>query len=70
MIDKLLYKFFAWIDSLVEKIQNVLTFNIGQKPPKKRKTRKCKYCHCKCHCKNDLHLHEDKDLCTCDNCKC
>ena len=70
MIDKLLYKFFAWIDSLVEKIQNVLTFNIGQKPSKKRKTRKCKYCHCKCHCKNHLHLHEDKDLCTCDNCKC
>ena len=71
MIDKLLYKFFAWIDSLVQKVTDVCTFYISEKlPKKKRKTRKCKYCHCKCHCKDDLHLHEDKDLCTCDNCKC
>jgi len=71
MIDKLLYRFFAWIDSLVEKVTDVCTFDVGEKlPKKKRKTRKCKYCHCKCHCKNDLHLHKDKDLCTCDNCKC
>lgn len=71
MIDKLLYRFFAWIDSLVQKVTDVCTFDISEKlPKKKRKTRKCKYCHCKCHCKDDLHLHEDKDLCTCDNCKC
>ena len=71
MIDKLLYKFFAWIDSLVQKVEDVCTFDIGEKlPKKKRKTRKCKYCHCKCHCKNNLHIHEDQEICNCDNCKC
>ena len=32
---------------------------------------KCKNCHCNCHCKEPLHSHHyDKDLCTCDDCKC
>ena len=37
MIDKLLYKFFAWIDSLVQKVEDVCTFDIGEKLPKKKK---------------------------------
>ena len=35
------------------------------------KMEKCKSCHCNCHCKEPLHTHHyDKDLCTCDDCKC
>ena len=36
MIDKLLYRFFAWIDSLVQKVTDVCTFDIGEKLPKKK----------------------------------
>ena len=35
------------------------------------KMEKCKNCHCNCHCEEPLHAHHyDKDLCTCDDCKC
>jgi hypothetical protein len=72
MIDRMFYKFFAWIDSLYQKVEDVWTFDIGEKlPKKKRKKKVCKDCKCKCHCKDDLHLHNDQqDLCVCDNCKC
>jgi len=31
----------------------------------------CGKCHCNCHCGEPLHIHfYDKDLCTCDDCKC
>jgi len=71
MIDKFLYKFFIFLDDMIQKVNEVTTFDVGEKNKKKRKTRKCKYCHCKCHCKDTLHLHhDDQDLCICDNCKC
>ena len=72
MIDRMFYKFFAWIDSLYQKVEDVLTFDVGEKlPKKKRKTKKCKYCHCKCHCKDELHTHHwDNDICICEECKC
>ena len=65
MIDKILLKFFGWIDIMSEGITNLVI----AKPKKKRKKRKCKDCHCKCHCKDDLHA-DDYGVCTCDNCKC
>ena len=30
MVDKIFYKFFSWIDSLVQKVEDVWTFDIGQ----------------------------------------
>tara|TARA_R110000868_G_scaffold80503_1_gene228733 strand:- start:412 stop:540 length:129 start_codon:yes stop_codon:yes gene_type:complete len=42
MIDKLLYKFFGWLDSLVQKVEDVLTFDIGQELKKKKQKRKFK----------------------------
>ena len=42
MIDKLLYRFFAWIDSINEKIADVVTFDVGQELKKKKKKRKFK----------------------------
>ena len=36
MIDKILYTFFGWIDSLFEKVEEVLTFKFP-KPKKKKK---------------------------------
>ena len=67
-MDKFLYAFFGWIDSMTQKVEDVFTFNVSQK---RKKTKKCKYCHCKCHCNETLHLHNDmQDLCTCENCKC
>jgi len=69
-MDKFLSKFFGWMDSLMEKVNDVLTFDVGQELKKERKKKKCKNCHCKCHCKIDLHIHEDQEICNCDNCKC
>ena len=37
MIDKFLYKFFSWIDSLVQKVEDVWTFDVGQELKKKKK---------------------------------
>jgi hypothetical protein len=37
MIDKFFYKFFSWIDSLVQKAEDVWTFDIGQELKKKKK---------------------------------
>ena len=37
MIDRMFYKFFAWIDSLNEKIDDLWTLDIGQELKKKRK---------------------------------
>jgi len=72
MIDRMFYKFFAWIDSLYQKVEDVWTFDICEKlPKKKRKKKVCKNCKCGCHCKDDLHLHfDDQELCTCGKCKC
>jgi|TARA_R100000458_G_C8085002_1_gene118123 hypothetical protein len=65
MIDKILEKFFGWMDSVCEGITNLVV----ARPKKKRK--KCKDCKCNCHCKEDLHGHwYDGDPCTCEVCKC
>ena len=37
MIDKFFYKFFSWIDDLLEKVEDVWTFDIGQELKKKKK---------------------------------
>ena len=63
MIDKILEKFFGWIDTMCEGITNLVV----AKPKKKRK--KCKSCHHKCHCKDELHA-DEYGLCTCEFCKC
>jgi hypothetical protein len=72
MIDGLIYKFFGWLDDMTKKVEDVLTFDVGQElNKKKRKKRKCKDCHCKCHCKDELHTHHwDNDICICEVCKC
>jgi len=66
MIDKVLLGFCNLLDTLSNKINSILfpTF-------KTKKKKKCKSCNCNCHCSEELHAHfYDKDLCTCDNCKC
>ena len=40
MIDRLFYKFFAWIDSLAQKVEDVLTFDVGQELKKKKLKKK------------------------------
>ena len=40
MLDKFFYKFFSWIDSLVQKVEDVWTFDIGQELKKKKKKKK------------------------------
>ena len=40
MIDKILSKFFEFIDNQIEKIEDVLTFDVGQELKKKRKKKK------------------------------
>jgi len=72
MIDRLIYKFFGWLDDMTKKVEDVLNFDVGQELKKKKQKKKvCKNCHCKCHCKDDLHLHfNDQELCTCGKCKC
>jgi len=65
-MDKYICNFFGFFDDILEKIDRVFSSK-----KTKRKKNKCKNCHCKCHCKDDLHLHhDDKDLCTCEVCKC
>ena len=44
MIDKFLYSFFGWIDSMTQKVEDVFTFDVGEKNKKRKKTKKCKYC--------------------------
>jgi hypothetical protein len=36
MIDKFLYSFFGWVDSLFEKVDEVLTFNFPKSKKKKK----------------------------------
>jgi hypothetical protein len=36
MLDRFLYNFFGWIDSLFEKLEYVTTFDIGQKNKKNK----------------------------------
>ena len=40
MIDKILIKFFEFIDNQIQKIEDVLTFDVGQELKKKRKKKK------------------------------
>ena len=37
MLDRFFYKFFNWIDSLFQKVEDVWTFDIGQELKKKKK---------------------------------
>ena len=37
MIDRILYSFFGWVDSLFEKLDEVLTFDFPNSNKKKRK---------------------------------
>ena len=70
MLDRILYTFFGWLDSLSEKLNDVLTFDFP-KPKKRTHKKKCKSCHCNCHCKAEFHLHHwDGDVCTCEDCIC
>jgi hypothetical protein len=39
MIDKILYNFFGWVDSLFEKLDEVLTFDFPNSNKKKRNER-------------------------------
>ena len=67
MIDKILEKFFGYIDTMCEGIASLAI----AKPKPKRKKRKCKDCNCNCDCKDDLHLYNDnQELCACESCKC
>jgi len=40
MIDKFLIKFFEFIDNQVQKIEDVLTFDVGQELKKRKKKKK------------------------------
>ncbi|BAQ87907.1 hypothetical protein [uncultured Mediterranean phage uvMED] len=40
MIDRILSKFFEFIDNQIQKIEDVLTFDVGQELKKKRKKKK------------------------------
>ena len=40
MIDRILSKFFEFLDNQIQKIEDVLTFNVGQELKKKRKKKK------------------------------
>ena len=40
MIDKILSKFFEFLDNQIQKIEDVLTFDVGQELKKKRKKKK------------------------------
>jgi hypothetical protein len=64
MIDKIIYTFLGWLDTLSEHLDNIFF------PKLKRKKKKCKNCKCNCHCKDDLHINNlDKELCNCEGCK-
>ena len=61
MIDKIIYTFLGWLDTLSEYLDKIFF----PKPNKKTK-KKCK----KCHCKDDLHINKfDQELCNCEGCK-
>ena len=64
LVDKILLKFFGWIDMLSDGISDLVI-----EKPKRKKSKKCKKCHHKCHCSSELHA-DEYGLCTCDNCKC
>ena len=40
MIDRILSKFFEFLDNQIQKIEDVLTFDVGQELKKKRKKKK------------------------------
>ena len=40
MIDKFLYKFFGWLDDMTKKVEDVLTFDVGQELKKKKRKKK------------------------------
>ena len=40
MIDRILYAFFGWLDTVADKIEAVVTFDIGEKLKNKRKKKK------------------------------
>ena len=40
MIDRILSKFFEFIDNQIQKIEDVLTFDVGQELKKKKKKKK------------------------------
>ena len=40
MIDRILSKFFEFIDNQIQRIEDVLTFDVGQELKKKRKKKK------------------------------
>ena len=40
MIDRILSKFFEFIDNQIQKIEDVLTFDVGQERKKKKKKKK------------------------------
>jgi hypothetical protein len=70
MIDRILLKFFGWLDTIskgMDAMCNGIANLVIAKP--KSKKRKCQKCHHKCHCKDELHA-DEYGLCTCDNCKC
>ena len=64
MIDKILEKFFCYMDIVCEGITNLVT-----EKPKRKKAKKCKKCHHKCHCSGELHS-DEYGLCACEGCKC
>ena len=64
LVDKILLKFFGWIDMLSDGISDLVI-----EKPKRKKSKKCKKCHHKCHCLGELHS-DEYGLCACDNCKC
>ena len=37
MVDKIFYKFFAWIDDKVKAIEDLYDWNFGKKPKNKKK---------------------------------
>ena len=61
LVNKILLKFFGWIDMLSDGISDLVI----EKPKRK----KCKKCHHKCNCSGELHA-DEYGLCACDNCKC
>jgi|TARA_R100001594_G_C3897827_1_gene230061 flavoprotein len=64
MIDKILEKFFGYMDIVCEGITNLVI-----EKPKRKKAKKCKKCHHKCHCKDEFHS-DEYGLCACEGCKC
>ncbi len=40
MIDRILYAFLSWLDNVADKIEAVVTFDVGEKNKIKRKKKK------------------------------